>query len=126
MKVRQCIFINGSWINDSPLKCDISASLIFIFGNIKDNDSQEVIESINNAHKNAVIVGCTTSGEIGNNQLLENSLSLTLIEFENSTVCSTSIPAQESQTSFDIGKEVAQRMPKKNSSTLWYYQKGFL
>ena len=110
------IFIDGSWIKDDPESCDICSSLILIFGGIYDKGHKKIIESINDIFQDAVVIGCTTAGEIGDNQILDNSITLTLIEFENSSVVSTSVFAENNQTSFDIGQEAARRLPKETLS----------
>ena len=124
MKVRQCIYIDGSWIKDDPETCDICPSLILIFGGIYDKVHKKIIESINDTFQDAVVIGCTTAGEIGDNQILDNSITLTLIEFENSSVVSTSVFAEKNQTSFDIGQEAARRLPKENLKHLIVLSEG--
>jgi hypothetical protein len=124
MKVRQYIYTEGSWMKEHPELCDICPSLILIFGSIYHIDHKKVIESINDTFQDAVVIGCTTAGEIGDNQILDNSITLTLIEFENSSVVSTSVFAEKNQTSFDIGQEAARRLPKENLKHLIVLSEG--
>ena len=42
MKVRQCIYVNNSWIDSNPDICDIHPSLILIFGSIHHDDNQKL------------------------------------------------------------------------------------
>lgn len=83
MRSYQNIYINGEW--EAPLE-SMDAQLVLIFGDRNAIKSQSVQHSINIAFPGSEIVGCTTSGEILDDNLYDDSLCLTAFQFESSKV----------------------------------------
>lgn len=90
MKLHQNVYLAGGWQHDlEPLE---NASLVLLFGNrnyIKDID---LMADIRACYPNAEFVGCTTSGEVVDTKIYDDSLCLTAIEFAHSSISVHSKP----------------------------------
>ena len=90
MKSHQNVYLAGVWQHDlEPLE---NASLVLLFGNrnyIKDTD---LMADIRARYPNAEFVGCTTSGEVVDTKIYDDSLCLTAIEFAHSSISVHSKP----------------------------------
>lgn len=83
MKTYQNIYRKGSW--ESPLSSK-NAQLVLLFGDRTLATNDDIRNEISAAFPAAEIVGCTTSGEISGNEIYDDSLCLTGISFESSSV----------------------------------------
>lgn len=83
MKTYQNIYRKGNW--EHPLS-HRKAQLVLLFGERGLATNTSIKRQIRDAFPEAEIVGCTTSGEILGNQLYDDSLCLTALNFESSHV----------------------------------------
>jgi hypothetical protein len=108
MRFHQNVYLAGVWQHDlEPLE---NASLVLLFGNrnyIKDID---LMADIRAHYPNAEFVGCTTSGEVVDTKIYDDSLCLTAIEFAHSSISVHSKPLIGAST-----REVAERLASELS-----------
>lgn len=104
MKIFQSELLQNTWTK--PLPETHSAQWLLALGNRDAFRSPDNFFLLRQAFPNAQIVGCSTSGEIQGTKLYDESLCLTAIEFENSSVHCNSANIQD----FDSTKELAKTL----------------
>ncbi|AZG74119.1 FIST signal transduction protein [Shewanella livingstonensis] len=84
MHVFQTIYQNSHW--DKPLPQCLSSNLLLAFGSPELMLSKQLNDELSIAFPNAQIVGCSTSGEIQDDCLYDNSICVTAIDFDHTQV----------------------------------------
>ncbi len=89
------------------LESNQKAQLLLIFGTREILQKAELIDEIKVTFPNSDLIGCSTAGEISATKVLDDSLVLTVINFEKTTIKGHSLKIQNSHESYRIGKELA-------------------
>ena len=122
MKLQQYIYNQNQWSNDLPHNSQ--AQWILAFGDHRLIGDEQVLQDIRRAFPSAEITGCTTSGEIADTAIYDNSLSLTAVTWERThiAVASQSIaPTEDSRT---VGFELGSKLPKEGLQYVFLISNG--
>ena len=84
MKTYQNLFQKGQW--QSPLKNVNDAQLVLIFGDRKLASNPNILQEVKAAYPIANVIGCTTSGEILDEEIHDDSLCLTALELKHASI----------------------------------------
>lgn len=95
------------WMPELPWVLGKSAQLILIFGATKILKERKCVEQVKDAYPNALIVGCSTAGEICGTQVSDDTLVSTAIHFEHTRVRGGKIGLERVQDSFHAGEYLA-------------------
>ena len=100
---------------DTILKPDFTPDLIFVFGS-RNQFEGDVLKQLKSTFPESVFFGCTTSGEIANDGVHDESIVYTCIKFENpnSRFKLVSTPIIKSANSFEAGKALSQKLKDTN------------
>lgn len=85
---------------------DASIQLVLIFANTKYWNHSDAIDAIRNAFPNAILFGCSTSGEIADTRVFDNSLTCVAVHFEHSHVRTAAIKLKEADSDFNAGQKL--------------------
>jgi hypothetical protein len=111
MKVEQSIWTHEKgWENISSGEINDEIQLVIIFGAsplLKDVQLQEIISG---RYRDAIIIGCSTAGEICRGRVLDDSLVVVAIHFENTAVKCSSAEITGSEKSFQVGEKLAESL----------------
>ncbi len=120
MIITQYLWANSKW---SPtLSEDPNADWVLAFGHIMDGSLRDAVA---NTFPNAVICGCSTSGEIAGEEVHENSLAITSISFQKNTQVRAAIEAIAStEDSKLIGQTLAKTLLDKNLAHVFILSEG--
>jgi hypothetical protein len=114
MKTEQSIFSReGGWLKKSDQNLENLAQLVFLFGNRALLAEQSHIDFVLKAYPAAQVVGCSTSGEICQEEVLNDNIVCTAIWFEKSTVKIVSAPIDSMDDSYNIGRRLAEQLSKE-------------
>ncbi|MFQ3248967.1 MAG: hypothetical protein ACI9O6_000771 [Glaciecola sp.] len=108
MNVFQSIYDNNEW--STQLEPNHNSQLILLFGNRDIIADQQIRQQIHQNYPNANLVGCTTSGEIQDAALYNDTLCLTAIEFKSTTVKVYSQSVSESDSTLQLGQDLAKKL----------------
>lgn len=112
MKIEQHYWTaSEGWQNESATRLDGDASLVLIFGATDILDNQAQMAEIRARYPAAPIVGCSTSGEICGTRVRDDSLVVTAIRFEHTTIKLVQAATGAGDDSLGIGKRLAQALP---------------
>ena len=109
MKFHQNIYLSNAW--QKPIEGIKNANLVLLFGNREFAKDDVIMGEIRTHYPNAEIVGCTTAGEIQDTTIYDDSLCLTAIEFNHSSISVQSASITNSST-LEVAKNLADGLNK--------------
>ena len=95
------------WSIDTLPALDSEQTLILLFGASDVDPFIAPIRELEETYPRSILAGCSTSGEICNTTLRDNSLSVAVIQFEHTTIRLVSAPTVSMEQSFTTGKTIA-------------------
>ncbi|MFA9388903.1 MAG: FIST signal transduction protein [Prolixibacteraceae bacterium] len=114
MKTEQKIFSEEKgWIIKTDMHLGELAQLVFLFGNKDLLKKQKYIDDVKTSYPHAEIVGCSTSGEIYQEEVHNNTIICTAVFFEKTTIEIVQEEINSMEDSFSVGEKLAERLIKK-------------
>ncbi len=114
MKTEQRIYNDATgWVKKNDNNLENLAQLVYLFGNKDLLKIQPHIDFIKNTYPVAQIVGCSTSGEICQEEVFNESIICTAVWFENSTVEVAIERINTMEESFIVGEKLAEKLDKE-------------
>lgn len=98
---------NNHWSVPNWPQIDSSQTLVLLFGASGYLDEPTPIGDLLKAYPKAVVMGCSTAGEILETQIVDDSLTVAIVRFGHTTLRAASAPAGEQADSFEAGRQVA-------------------
>jgi len=74
---------------------------------------QQYIDYLKGAYPDAQIVGCSTSGEIYNEEVFDENIVCTAVWFENTRIEIAKEPVSAMEDSFRVGEKLAEKLDKE-------------
>lgn len=106
--------IRAGWDPSPPGKQGAAAQLVLLFGSNTSLRNEERMREIRAAYPRALVFGCSTAGEISGTGVDDDSLAVTAVEFEHSSVEVESLPIRCAEESYETGRQLASALEKKN------------
>lgn len=119
MKIeQQCWTASEGWkksmaihSDGSDLRRDGQASLVLMFGARDILGNEKKIAQVRGFYPGAIVIGCSTAGEICDTRVLDDSLVVTAVRFEHSKVKLVQTDLAKSHDSLGAGKILASALP---------------
>lgn len=125
MKTEQIIFTGADgWRIKSNNNLKELAQLVFVFGNSALLKISEYFDHIKMSYPNAEIVGCSTSGEIFQDEIYDLSIVCTAVYFENTGIKVVRESINSMDDSFGIGEMLVRKLEIKNLSHVFVLSEG--
>ncbi len=125
MKTEQSIFTEASlWTKKSDHNLGKLALLVFLFGNKELLKNQQHIEYVKESYPAAQVVGCSTSGEIYQEEVFNNHIVCTAIWFENTRIEIAEEPVATAGDSFQVGEKLADKLDRDDLVHLMVLSEG--
>ncbi len=125
MKTEQSIFTEASlWTKKSDHNLGKLAQLVFLFGNKELLKNQQHIEYVKESYPAAQVVGCSTSGEIYQEEVFNNHIVCTAIWFENTRIEIAEEPVATAGDSFQVGEKLADKLDRDDLVHLMVLSEG--
>lgn len=123
MKTSQLIWTaaNGWSVPTNPI---VAPQLILVFGNRYELEKPETFGQLRTYFPTGSIVIVSTSGEILDSNVYDNSIVATAIEFEKTTVECTSLQLSDSSNSFDAGIHLMGQLPHTGLKHVLVFSEG--
>jgi hypothetical protein len=83
-------------------------SVVFVFGARSLIQAGDLVGELRDHFKGAAMLGCSTSGEIFGDMVVDDSVIATIVDFEHTRLRSASATIGDAKASYDVGKELAQ------------------
>lgn len=125
MKIHQTIYRSGEgWIPQIANSSITNPSLIMVFGSTQLIKSNEAVHDLKSHYPNAVFVGGTSSGEIFNTHVNDDTVVATIIEFEKTKIKYSSTTITDAKLSMDFGSELVSKLDKENLKHVFIMSEG--
>jgi hypothetical protein len=125
MKTEQSIYSESTgWLSKSENEIGKLVQLVFLFGNRELLKAQQNIDFIKEAYPSAQIVGCSTSGEIYQEEVYNNNIICTAVWFENTSVETAKEIVHSMDDSFSVGVKLAAKLEKEDLAHVMILSEG--
>ena len=112
MKIQQTKWTSGNWAGE--LKENQNAQIVFMFGSTSIlSEKQPLIETVRKAFPKAVLFGCSTSGEILDTQVTDETLAITSVEFKSTRLQTAYATIKDAKDSFSVGQNLTKQLSKE-------------
>ncbi|MFO0669338.1 MAG: FIST N-terminal domain-containing protein [Polyangiaceae bacterium] len=112
-----------SWTH--PLSIDDSPStLVLAFGAPELRDASDVFQALRQKYPRAVVIGCSTAGEIGEDSVRDHSLVVSVTQFEATRLELATIEVNDPAESFAAGLLVARRLEQTDLRAVFLLSEG--
>ena len=98
------------WELPSPENLGETAQLVLLFGSPAALKSVDWANRLLQLYPNACLIGCSTAGEICGTQVIDNSLVVTAIHFEQTQIKSNCVALESDENSFAVGDRLGQSL----------------
>lgn len=113
MKIEQTVWTQaGGWEPAVPGKLGPAAQLLFLFGSREILSQQQGLAELRAAYPQAYFFGCSTAGEIFGNEVFDNSLVVTAVQFEQTQIQGAQVRIYDTVQSYEAGKSLALALDK--------------
>ncbi|MFS4455616.1 FIST signal transduction protein [Maribacter sp. 2304DJ31-5] len=125
MKIHQNQYTETEQLSD--LKIDFKPDVFFLFISPSYPDTEKFIAKLNAKFPDTLSIGCSTAGEILGNEVLDNSIALTAVKFERTTLKLTTIDLEEYQmNSFTTGEKISNELKADNLRHIFVLSDGLV
>lgn len=118
------LYENKRWNEDLDISLDSKDTLIICFGSSNYSLIENGIKDIFVNFKNSIIIGCSTAGEIFQNELFEESLSIAIIKFEKSKIRLETNFLKCAEESNLVGLKIANNLYEKDLKGIFVLSDG--
>ena len=98
------------WMPDLPAGGVGRQTVVFIFGARPLIQAGELVDQLRHHFKGAAILGCSTSGEIVGDTVVDDSVVATAVEFEHTPLRTASATMTGAKSSCEVGEELARQL----------------
>jgi hypothetical protein len=121
MRARQSLWtVNDGWTGQS----DGPADLLLAFGATNAITDKKMWNELSRRHPGAIILGCSTGGEIHGSDVLEESLSITTLGFERTKLKSAEATVESALRSFAAGQSIGRSLAAPDLKTVFLLSDG--
>ncbi|WP_281324350.1 FIST N-terminal domain-containing protein [Flavobacterium sp. IMCC34518] len=126
MKVAASLYKENSFIegkNKENLILD-QAHLVLGFGSRDLISNPNSFDAIKNKFPNAEILLCSSSGEIYDNEVIDNTISITAISFSKTKIKTSEVDINDFSTSFEAGSSLINTFPQEDLKLVFVLSDG--
>ena len=116
----------GAWTDIRRVEFQKPPQLVLAFGGREVVKSQERYDEIKKMYPESHIVSCSTSGEIIDTAVYDDSISLTAVHFEKTDLKFAQVSIDNASQSRDKGKELATSIPHEDLNHAMVFSDGQL
>ncbi|MFT5180044.1 MAG: hypothetical protein ACI9GH_000320 [Candidatus Paceibacteria bacterium] len=125
MKIEQKSWTKGDgW---KTLESDLGENtpqIVFVFGGREELEEAERFNELKESYPQSKILLCSTAGEIIGTKVSDNSLAVSAVHFEKTTLEFTQTSISDPKDSEEKGKEVASKLPKEGLVHVMVFSDG--
>ncbi len=123
MIIEQSVWQNASWRLLKP-QAEIHPQLVFVFGSSGQFKQATFLPSLKERYPNALLVGCSTSGEIIDTQVLDDSVVATAVQLEHSQIAFVFTRVNQPQESEQAASELIAQLETKGLKHVFVLSEG--
>lgn len=124
MQVSQTIFLGGQ-APQFPLSHPLNAGqLVLFFGSSSLLSNPANFQVVRTAFPDGIIVGCSTAGEIHGTTVSDETLVVTVVDFEHTPLHFSKVDIQEASQSFSAGQALIESLPANDLTHVLIFSDG--
>lgn len=126
MQLRTLIYnqqVDDGWSDNFP-DLDSDSTLVLIFGAPEFIENREPLQQIAQHYPRSKIIGCSSAGEISGPYILDKTLSVAIIKFEETTIEIVKEEIVTAEDSFKAGQNIAVALNKSNLRGIFVLSDG--
>jgi hypothetical protein len=125
MRVAQRLWTErDGWAPPTGAKLNGDSSLIFYFGAPEALGRANVVHDLAALYPSAKVIGCTTGGEIHGEDVLDGSVSATVVALDHTRVETADVMVSEWANAFDAGRALARKLAAPGLRSLFVLSDG--
>jgi hypothetical protein len=101
---------SDGWKPGLPIGDARQQDVVFVFGARPLMQTGELVDELRDHFKGAAIIGCSTSGEIVGDAVIDDSAIATAVDFEHTQLRTASATIAEARSSYEVGEELARQL----------------
>jgi hypothetical protein len=101
---------SDGWKPGLPIGEAAQQDIVFIFGARPLIQAGELVNELRDHFKGAAIIGCSTSGEIVGDAVVDDSVIATAVDFEHTRLRTASATIAGGKSSYEVGEELARQL----------------
>ncbi len=114
----------GGWSVDPLPALDSDRTLVIVFGAASFADEPTPLAQLRAAYPHSHVLGCSTSGEILERTLNDESLSVAVARFDESALAIATAEVAQAGDSFDAGRLLAERLTREDLKAILVLSDG--
>ena len=118
MQIETYLFENGVWNKEIDATLDSLNTLIIMFGSINILNVKDGIDDIIENFPFSTVVGTSSSGEIYDNEIFHDSLSVSIVKFAESGF-KVLLKEINEQNSFEVGKNIVDELREEHLKSIF-------
>jgi len=127
MEFKTFQFINSTgWSVDPLPKLDSHQTLVLAFCSPSFFDKPQLIQELRKTYPHAVITGCSTSGEIFNDQMNDNSISVAVLKFEKTKIKLVTESIKNMDDSYKVGNAISNQLKANDLKAIFILSDGLM
>jgi len=124
MNVWQLQWTRATGLQSFEHEADPPADLAFLFGSRAALQDTDVIATIRHRLPSAILLGCSTAGEILGTRIYDDTVSVTAVRFESTRIAAGAVCIATPAESYSAGAKLAQSFPMKDLVHLFVLSDG--
>ena len=125
MKLKTLRFEKGKgWGSELTSELDSSNTLVLAFASPSFRDNLDPLLELGKQLPNSIIVGCSTSGEIFDSELSDNSISVAIAQFERTQLRISTQTVETSSDSLSAGEKIATELQSAELASILVVSNG--
>ena len=127
MKLQTCLYSASKGWNELPNpSLNSPNTLLIFFGAAEQSVIEEELDSLSKQFPDSAMVGCSTAGEIYQQEVFDDSISLAIVHFERTQIKLVSTEINDSRDSKNAGFELAKLLDGKDLKAAMVLSEGLL
>jgi hypothetical protein len=125
MLIKQESVLKGMGLKDLPKASPLpNANLVLVFGSVAKLSDPKLSDFLESRFPIAQIIGCTTTGEISASAVHDESLQITAILLERSSLRTSSIRMEREDDSYRYGEQLARQLKSEELKAVIVLSEG--
>ena len=117
---------NNHWDQSPDSSLDSDNTLLMLFGPSDTSKISDIISNLQKQYNHSLILGCSTAGEIFDEAVFDDSISLAVIKFESTSIHQATVKVHTASHSQDAGRALARTLNKPELSAIFILSDGLL
>ncbi|MGH6896699.1 MAG: FIST signal transduction protein [Geminicoccaceae bacterium] len=101
---------DDGWKPDLPSNDAERQDVVFVFGARPLIQAGQLVEELRDHFRGAAVLGCSTSGEIVGDTVVDDTVIATAVDFAHTRLRTASAAITEGKSSYEVGQELAQQL----------------